>query len=52
MEGPDSGHVVANAACGRGVVDEVSDVQAHDGDIWIEVVEMVVITELGERLYV
>ena len=29
---------------------EVSDVQAHSGDVWIEEVEMVVITELYEGL--
>ena len=32
------------------VAGEVSDVQAHGGDVWIEEVEMVVITELDERL--
>ena len=29
---------------------EMSDVQAHGGDVWIKEVEIVVITELYERL--
>ena len=49
VEGPDSGDVVVNATCGE-AVGEVSDVQAHSGDVCIEEVEMVVITELDERL--
>ena len=44
MQGPDSGHVVVNAACRLQVVGEVSDVQAHGGDVWIKEAEMVVIT--------
>ena len=48
MEGPDSGDVVANATCRREAVSELSDVQEHGGDIWIEEAEMVVITELYE----
>ena len=45
MDGPDSGHVVSNAAC-REAAGEVGDVQAHGGDVWIKEVEMVVIAEL------
>ena len=50
MEGPDSGHIVANAACGREVVGEVDDEQAHGGDIWTDEAEMIMITELDEDL--
>ena len=32
------------------MVSEVSDVQAHSGDVWIEEVEVVVIAELYEGL--
>ena len=39
MEGPDSGHVVANAACGREVMGEVGDEQAHGGSIWLDEAE-------------
>ena len=50
MEGPDSGHVVANAVCRREVASEVSDEQAHGGDVWTDEAEMVIITELDESL--
>ena len=33
------------------MVSEMSVVQAHGGDFWIEEAEVVVITELYERLY-
>ena len=48
--GPDSGHVVVNAACGLEAAGDASDVQAHSGDVWSEEAEMVVITKLDERL--
>ena len=50
LDGPDSRNVVVNTTCRQEDVGEVSDVQAHGGDIWIEEAEMVVITELDERL--
>ena len=50
VEGPDSGHVVANAACGREAAGEVGDEQPHGGDVWIEEVGVAVIAELDERL--
>ena len=50
MEGLDSGDVIANTICRRKPVGEVSDVQAHSGDVWIEEVEVVVIAELYEGL--
>ena len=39
VEGPDSGHAVVNAACRREAVGDVSDEQAHGGDIWIDEAE-------------
>ena len=50
VEGPDSGDVVVNATCRQEAAREMSDVQAHSGNIWIEKVEVVVITELYDRL--
>ena len=50
MEGPDSGHVVANAVCGREVAGEVGDEQPHGGGIWIDEAEMIMIAELDEGL--
>ena len=50
VEGPDFGDEVANATRRREVVSEVSDVQAHGGDVWIKEAEVVVITELYEGL--
>ena len=51
MESPDSGHVVANAACGREVVGEVNDEQTHGGGVWIDEAEMITIAELDESLF-
>ena len=48
MEGPDYRHVVENTACGREVVGEVGDEQAHGGDIWIDEGEIIMIAELDE----
>ena len=50
VEGPDSRDIAVNAMCRQEVVSEVNDVQAHAGDIWIKEAEVVVITELYERL--
>ena len=50
VEGPDSGHIVANAACRREVVGEGSDKEGHCGSIWINEVKMVKITELDKSL--
>ena len=50
MENTDSRNVVVNAMCRREAASEMSDVQAHGGDIWIEKAVMVVITELYEGL--
>ena len=47
MEGPDSGHVVANTVYGREVV---GDEQAHSEGIWIDEAEMIMITELDEGM--
>ena len=49
VERPDSGDIVACAACGREMAGEVGDVQA-DGDVWIREVEVGVIAEVDERL--
>ena len=46
VEGPDSRHVVANAAYGRETMGEVGDEQAHSGGIWIDEAEMIMIAEL------
>ena len=50
MEGPDSGHKVANAACRQKAAGEMGDEQAHGGEIWIDEVEMVMIAELDKSL--
>ena len=50
MEGLDSGDIFANTMCRQEAASEMSDVQAHGEDIWIEEAEMVVITELYEGL--
>ena len=50
MEGPDSGNIVANASCRQEVAGEVGDQQSHGGDVWIDEVEVVVITKLYESL--
>ena len=50
VEGPDSGRIVANDACGREVAGDVGDVQVHGEDVWIEELEVEVIVELDERL--
>ena len=50
VEGPNYGDIIANATCRQKPVGEVTDVQAHSGDVWIKEVKVVVIAELYEQL--